>query len=182
MAQMAREAGYFRRSPNPRELASAIRDDLSGQKLYARAGTAGSPEARAAYDAAASERERLRGALKQLGLDIDSTTNDDLRSAVSSIAASSGDVPAVRSDFTSDAIDRAKATAAELDRQATHEERTAADAERDLRSQYESRMDQPVYVQAEDGTVRTVAARELFDDLSQDDKLVNEFGNCIGEG
>lgn len=181
MAQRATDAGYLPPGASAKDLADAVKGELAGRKLYARFGENGNPEARAAFENAAAQRQQLRDAFQQLGLDPETMTDDDLRAAVDAIANAPRDEPPVRTDFTDEAIASANQTAAELDRQSTMEERLANDAESDLRAQFADRMDDPAYVEV-NGETRAVTARDLFDELSDDQKLIDEFGNCMGGG
>jgi len=183
LAQLASDAGYLPRgkAASVDDLARAVRSELDGRKVYARNGSFGNPEARAAFEDAMRTRERLQSGFKQLGLDPESMTDDDLRAAVDGIADAPRDGPPVQNDFTEEAIENAKSAAVELDRQGSAEQSIAAAAENDLRAQFADRMDDPVYV-GDGNSVREVPARDVFDELSEGDKLVNEFSDCVGGG
>ncbi len=141
VAHAATDAGYFTRRPSQQELATAIRDDLAGRKIYARNGTFGNAEARAAYDGAIASRNGLRSDLQRLGLDLDGTTNDDLRDAVHAMAADAQATPAVRTDYTGQAVRDAEQADHDLTSSATTEASTTDAALRDLRTAYEGKQE-----------------------------------------
>ncbi len=186
MSELASEAGYFPpagvreggRAVDQRELATALRDELDGQKLYARHGATGNPEARAAFEANTRTHADVNRALSELGLDPRQMTNDDLRESVNSIANVPDAKFTPRTDYTAEAVDRADATARDLDDQYEHQERAAISSENDLRAIYADRMDEPVYIEL-NGEVHAVPARHVFEALDADDRLVKEFENCI---
>jgi len=99
---------------------------------------------------------------------------------VESVARTPSPIPEQRMDWSRDAIERAVRSAEELDDLAGQEERLAIMAERNLRSDFENRMDEPFFIEV-NGEVRQVTARAVFAELDEDSKLVSAFASCIGE-
>lgn len=184
MSELAAEAGYFPpsgageggRLVDQRELATAILDELDGQKLYARHGHGGNVQARIDYDHAAQLHADMNHALSELGIDPRKMTNDEIRDAVESVRAAGA--PEKRLDMTAEAIARSERSAADLDAIADMEERLAIATENDLREIYRNRMDETIYLEI-DGEVRAVTARDVFAALESDNRLVTEFGACV---
>jgi hypothetical protein len=187
MSELMHELGYFRpagagegsRVVDQRELAQHIADELGGQKLFARHGPGGNPEARADYEHALQTHADINRALDELGIDGRRMSNDEIRDAVQSIKqAPSPELPS-RIDHTQAAIERARRADADLDYSVEHEERIAMAAENSLREQFLGRPDEPIWVEI-GGEMRAIPAREVFQGLEDDARLVDEFKNCMG--
>jgi hypothetical protein len=188
MAELAHEAGYFpdaqpgegSRAIDQRELATAIRDELDGQRLYARHGAGGNPEARAAYEDALRAHGDLNKALEGMDIDPKGMTNDDIREAVDSVAQSEAPEFPERPDYTAKAIDEADGAARNMERGPDDDERLAILAENDLRARFADRMDDSLFATDANGNAYETTVRALFDALEGDAKLVREFAGCMG--
>jgi hypothetical protein len=186
MSETLNELGYFppagpgegSRVVDQRELAQHIADELAGEKLYARHGGGGNPDARAAYEQNLQLHGDLNQAFDDLGIDARRMSNQDIRDQVEGIASAPSPTPERRMDWHGDAVQRAVKANHDLDYAANDAERYAIASENDLREIYRDRMDEPIYLDI-NGETHAVAARDVFQALEDGDKLVREFGNCI---
>jgi len=186
MSELAAEAGYFppaaagegSRVVDQRELATAILDELGGQKLYSRHGPLGNVTARLEYEETIRQRSDVLQALEDLGLDPKKMSNQEIRDTVTGMLEQQAGRGATRPDLTAEFIENTRRTADELDAQADMEERLAIMAENNFREDFAGRMDEPIFIQVGD-EFRSVSARDIFQSLTDEDRLVDEFTKCV---
>ena len=165
------------RKTDNRELLDALAEDVFDQRP--RFTEAGEFENRAAVESR-QEIDQTREALERLGLDADRLTDEEILNALDEIATPQ---PA--------AVEPSRAIVQQVDpRNAAEfgESRKNFDdiVEAEVRDEYTpqdgpDRLDDVIYV-GEDGQIERLTARDIFKQLEDDQKLLDEWRNCVLSG